>query len=243
MFNVSGRKHTTEFDTRARLRQLAEARDNTVPAQPAPDWIDETPPEPQAPRTLVKARLGNLRLPVVAAAVVVVAVCATVGILAAQPEKETPPPLPAAATSSSARPVTGRIVVSVVGRVPKPGLVTLSEGARVADAVDAAGGASGPDALALNMARRLSDGEQIYVGIPPPPEAVTVPQAKPAKVDLNTATVAQLDGLPGVGAVTAQRVIDWRTEHGHFTAVEQLRQIEGIGETRYTKLKDLVTVR
>ncbi|ALG14724.1 hypothetical protein AOZ06_11760 [Kibdelosporangium phytohabitans] len=192
---------------------------------------------------MVKARLGNLRLPVVAAAVVVVAVCATVGILAAQPEKETPPPLPAAATSSSARPVTGRIVVSVVGRVPKPGLVTLSEGARVADAVDAAGGASGPDALALNMARRLSDGEQIYVGIPPPPEAVTVPQAKPAKVDLNTATVAQLDGLPGVGAVTAQRVIDWRTEHGHFTAVEQLRQIEGIGETRYTKLKDLVTVR
>lgn len=133
--------------------------------------------------------------------------------------------------------------MSVVGRVPKPGLITLSEGARVADAVDAAGGASDVDSLALNMARRLTDGEQIYVGVPPPPEAMTAPQAKPAKVDINTATVAQLDGLPGVGAVTAQRIVEWRTEHGLFAAVEQLREIEGIGETRYTKLKDLVTVR
>ncbi len=99
------------------------------------------------------------------------------------------------------------------------------------------------DALTLNMARRLADGEQIYVGIPPPPEAAPAPQPKPAKLDLNTATTAQLDDLPGVGAVTAQRILDWRTERGPFTAVEQLRQIDGIGESRYSKLKDLVTVR
>ncbi len=99
------------------------------------------------------------------------------------------------------------------------------------------------DALALNMARRLTDGEQIYVGIPPPPEAAPTPQSKPAKIDLNTATATQLDSLPGVGTVTAQRIIDWRTERGPFTAVDQLRNIDGIGETRYSKLKDLVTVR
>jgi competence protein ComEA len=67
--------------------------------------------------------------------------------------------------------------------------------------------------------------------------------AKPAKLDLNTATAAQLDELPGVGAVTAQRILDYRTGRGHFTAVEQLRQVDGIGESRYTKLKELVTVR
>ncbi len=99
------------------------------------------------------------------------------------------------------------------------------------------------DALTLNMARRLADGEQIYVGIPPPPEAAPAPQSKPAKLDLNTATTAQLDDLPGVGAVTAQRILDFRAERGPFTAVEQLRQIDGIGESRYSKLKDLVTVR
>nr|WP_042194323.1 ComEA family DNA-binding protein [Kibdelosporangium sp. MJ126-NF4]CEL21246.1 comE operon protein 1, putative [Kibdelosporangium sp. MJ126-NF4]CTQ96186.1 comE operon protein 1, putative [Kibdelosporangium sp. MJ126-NF4] len=242
MFNASRREATAGSDPQNRLRQLAAARSGTGPGEPVPEWIDETPPQQQSqPRA--KERLIGLRLPVVATAVVVVAACATIGILVAQPEKETPPPLPAAATSESAPRVASRIVVSVVGRVPRPGLVTLSDGARVADAVQAAGGASDVDSLALNMARRLTDGEQVYVGIPPPPEAVAVPQAKPAKVDLNTATVAQLDDLPGVGAVTAQRIIEWRTGHGLFTAVEQLRQIEGIGETRYTKLKDLVTVR
>lgn len=162
----------------------------------------------------------------------------------AQPETEVPPLLPAAVVSTDAPASTGSMVISVVGRVPKPGLITLPEGSRVADAIQAAGGASDVDALALNMARRLADGEQIYVGIPPPLEAqLPIPQSKPAKIDLNTATSAQLDTLPGVGAVTAQRIIDWRAQRGPFKAVEQLRQIDGIGESRYTKLKDLVTVR
>lgn len=242
MFDTLRRTPANETDPKIRLRQLAAARGTEIP-DTTTEWIDETPPAP--PREgAVRTRLKNLRLPVVATAAVVVAACTAIGILVAQPEKEVPPPLPAAAVSNDPRPSKGRIVVSVVGRVPKPGLVTLSEGDRVADAVQAAGGASEVDALALNMARRLADGEQIYVGIPPPPEAVAAaPQSKPAKIDLNSATPAQLDDLPGVGAVTAQRIIDWRTERGPFTAVEQLRQIDGIGESRYSKLKDLVTVR
>jgi competence protein ComEA len=178
----------------------------------------------------------------VATAVVVVAAITVVGLVAARPEKEMPPPLPAAAVASSSASASSSIVVSVVGKVPRPGLVTLPEGARVADAVRAAGGASEVDLLALNVARRLADGEQVYVGIPPQADAGPMP-AKPAKLDLNTATAAQLDELPGVGAVTAQRILDYRTGRGHFTAVEQLRQVDGIGESRYTKLKELVTVR
>ncbi|CAM4060816.1 ComEA family DNA-binding protein [Kibdelosporangium persicum] len=237
MFETLRRKTADDKDPRTRLRELATASTVTVPEH-TEEWIDETPPEPVA-----RPRLKNLRLPVVVTATVVIAACATIGILVAQPDKEVPPPLPAAVVTTNTSTATGRIVVSVVGRVPRPGLVTLPEGARVADAVHAAGGASDLDTLALNMARRLSDGEQIYVGIPPPPEAAPAPQSKPAKIDLNTATAAQLDSLPGVGAVTAQRIIDWRTERGPFTAVDQLRNIDGIGETRYSRLKDLVTVR
>jgi len=218
----------------ARLKQLAAARQNH-------EWIDETEPEPEPPTA--KPRPFGQRLPAVATAVaVVVAVCAVVGLSVSGPEKEVPPPLPAAAVATTTQ-TSSAIVVSVVGKVGKPGLVTLPEGARVAEAVRAAGGASEVDLLTVNVARRLSDGEQIYVGIPPPPEAPAVAAAKPAKTNLNTATVAELDNLPGVGAVTAQRILDYRTEHGHFTAVVQLRHIDGIGESRYAKLKDLVTIR
>jgi competence protein ComEA len=137
-------------------------------------------------------------------------------------------------------------VVSVVGRVVRPGLVTLPDGARVADALQAAGGpAPGVDVSGLNIARRLTDGEQIYVGVPAPPEALPGPASggTPEKVDLNTASVAQLDTLPGVGAVTAQRIVDWRSQHGRFTKVEQLREIDGIGPAKYGQLKDLVVAR
>src|SRR5439155_20853580 len=123
-------------------------------------------------------------------------------------------------------------------------------GSRVADAVRAAGGAlPGTNLVGLNLARRLVDGEQIYVGITPPPEAAG-PGPGPSggtqpagKLDLNTATVAQLDELPGVGQVIAQRIVDWRTKHGRFTSVDQLRQVDGLTGTRLVKLRDRVTVR
>jgi competence protein ComEA len=163
-----------------------------------------------------------------------------------------PPPSPAPAGRGS-----GVLVVSVVGKVHKPGLVRLPDGSRVADAIGKAGGPlPKADLATVNLARRVVDGEQIAVGVPqppgssepvppsgapgggPPPGAGSVPGGK---VDLNRATVQQLDTLPGVGPVTAQRILDWRVRHGRFTAVEQLREVEGIGERRFGQLKGLVS--
>jgi competence protein ComEA len=233
MFDSLRRRAAHSGSASARLKELIAA----APPQPAQqaEWVDETPPP------VARSRLPNRRLPLVLGAVVIAAGCAVLGLLLSRPEKETPPPLPAAVATTVHEHSSATIVVSVVGRVATPGLMTLPEGARVADAVRAAGGASDADSVALNMARRLADGEQVYVGIPAPPEAG--PMAKPAKVDLNAASVSQLDGLPGVGQVTAQRIVDWRTQHGRFAAVEQLRQVDGIGDSRFARLKDLVTVR
>ncbi len=176
----------------------------------------------------------------------------TVLLFGGTPEPEPPPPLPAArgaAAPGDAKPAGENVVVSVVGKVGSPGVVTVPGGSRVADALRAAGGvAAGTDLRDINLARRLVDGEQLYVGIPAPPgiSAPTPAQAgagAPAgKLDLNSATTNQLDTLPGVGAVTAQRIVDWRTQHGRFTAVEQLREVDGIGETRFSRLREQVSV-
>jgi competence protein ComEA len=143
------------------------------------------------------------------------------------------------------------VVVAVGGKVRKPGLVQLPPGARVADALTAAGGAHpGVDVAPLNLARKVSDGELIMVGVTlPPGAAVTAPAAgsvpgQPAAgpINLNTATLADLDTLPGVGPVLAQRILDARGAQGGFKAVSDLREVEGIGSARYEQLKDLVTV-
>ncbi|MEV6812855.1 helix-hairpin-helix domain-containing protein [Micromonospora sp. NPDC051296] len=148
---------------------------------------------------------------------------------------------------------TGELVVAVAGKVRRPGLVRLAAGARVADAVDAAGGAlPGVDVAMLNPARKVTDGELILVGVPAPtPAAGAPPGAGPVagadpgtggRVNLNTATAAQLETLPGVGPVLAQRIIEHRDRHGGFRSVSDLRQVNGIGDARYEQLKDLVTV-
>ena len=134
------------------------------------------------------------------------------------------------------------VVVSVGGRVPRPGLLRLPAGSRVDDAVRAAGGAlPGADLGALNLARRLVDGEQIQVGVP---QSAVAPGASgpAALLDLNGATLQQLDALPGIGPVLAQKVLDWRTEHGRFGSVDQLREVPGIGESKYAELKGKVGV-
>lgn len=150
---------------------------------------------------------------------------------------------------------TGEMVVAVAGRVRRPGLVRVPAGARVADAVEAAGGAlPGVDVALLNPARKVADGELILVGVTAPPGA-TGPDAAPAgpaaapggglpsgKVNLNSATLAQLDTLPGVGPVLAQRILAHRDQQGGFRSVGDLRQVDGIGDARYEQLKDLVTV-
>jgi len=145
----------------------------------------------------------------------------------------------------------GTVTVDVVGRVRRAGVVRLPAGSRVLDAVQAAGGAApGADLDAVNLARKVVDGEQIRVparGEHPPPPAATgggtgtgAPQPA-GPIDLNTATVEQLDALPGVGEVTAGRIVAYRTAHP-FRSVEELRQVDGIGERRFAVLKDLVTV-
>ena len=159
------------------------------------------------------------------------------------PESPDSPGGPASAASAA------EVVVSVAGKVGKPGLVRLPAGARVADALEAAGGPKpGVDVAMLNLARKVVDGELILVGITPSPGQPAPPGVSgPAApgggpVNLNTATIADLDTLPGVGPVLAQRILDARDAQGGFRAVSDLRQVDGIGESRYEQLKDLVTV-
>jgi competence protein ComEA len=158
--------------------------------------------------------------------------------------------LPRAApdTSAGSAGPSGRLAVHVAGHVRHPGLVQLPVGSRVHDAIRAAGGVtSGADLDAVNLARKLADGEQVLIpgpGDPPPPlppGAGPTPGTPTTPLDLNTATVEQLDTLPGVGEVTAGRIVAYRSAHP-FTAVDELLEVPGIGQRRFEQLKDLVTV-
>ncbi|HET8641484.1 MAG TPA: ComEA family DNA-binding protein [Pseudonocardiaceae bacterium] len=204
--------------------------------------------------TEVRMDPGRRAAVVLAAVLLLGAAAAGFGVWRSRPVAETiPVSLPSATSSDAAPNGTGELVVSVAGQVVRPGLVRLPPGARVADAVTAAGGpVPGADLTGLNLARRLTDGEHVVVG--PAPMAAGAGAAGTggsgaggsgaaagARVDLNTATLADLDALPGVGPVTAQRILDWREQHGRFTSIDQLREIEGIGETRFARLRDLVT--
>ncbi len=150
-------------------------------------------------------------------------------------------------SAAAGRPA-GEIVVDVTGKVRDPGVHTLPAGSRVTDALRAAGGVRpGTDTDGLNRARFLTDGEQIVVGGPAPPAApgqavggAAAGAGPSAPVSLNTATVEQLDALPGVGPVLAQHIVDFRTQHGGFRSVDELRQVRGIGDRRYSDLRDLV---
>ncbi|WP_308437006.1 ComEA family DNA-binding protein [Streptomyces finlayi] len=139
------------------------------------------------------------------------------------------------------------VVVDVSGKVRKPGVLRLPAGSRVADALRAAGGVkAGTGTEGLNRARVLTDGEHVVVGGPAPPPMVGGVAAGPGgrppvvPVSLNSATVEQLDTLPGVGPVLAQHIVDYRIEHGGFRSVEELREVNGIGDRRFTDLQKLV---
>lgn len=142
-------------------------------------------------------------------------------------------------------PPAQRVVVDVVGGVRRPGLYRLRVGARVYDAVARAGGATRRAELGVvNLAAPLVDGAQIVVPVRPRgpgDESAAVAPATPAKVSLATATAEQLDGLPGIGPVTAQKIVDWRTVHGPFRSVDALDDVPGIGPAKIEQLRDLVT--
>ena len=165
-----------------------------------------------------------------------------------------------AGAGAGASTASAEIVVHVVGQVLRPGLVRLRAGARVADAIKQAGGArAGADLSALNLARPVTDGEQIRV--PRPGESAATGTgagsgggragsatgggagaSSGAPVSLNAADTAGLDALPGVGPVLAQRIIDWRAEHGRFTSVDELGEVSGIGDKLLARLRPLVTL-
>lgn len=163
-----------------------------------------------------------------------------------------PPVLTAAAPGAPSAPsaTSTSLIVAVTGRVRNPGVVTVSAGARVIDALKAAGGPlPGADLALLNLARKVADGELVVVGMPadgPGDAAAGASGAAPVgagtPIDLNAATLADLDTLPGVGPVLAQRILDWRTEHGRFANIDQLGDVPGIGESRLAQLRELVRV-
>ncbi|MFB7515111.1 helix-hairpin-helix domain-containing protein [Streptomyces sp. NPDC056144] len=156
----------------------------------------------------------------------------------------------AAASRPAARPAAGpRVVVDVGGKVRRPGVLTLPAGSRVADALEAAGGAKpGADLTGINRARVLMDGEQVLVGVPGMPGSSGVPVGGAGAggggpgvpLSLSAATVEQLDALPGVGPVLARHIVDHRAEHGGFRTVAELRDVNGIGERRFADLEPLV---
>ncbi len=139
---------------------------------------------------------------------------------------------------------TATVTVDVAGKVRRPGIAVLGLGARVIDAIEAAGGARrGVDLSGLNLARVLVDGEQVLVGGPAPPTpSGAVGSQTGALVNLNTADQVTLETLPGVGPVTAAAIMAWRTDNGPFTAVEELVEVDGIGEATLARLAPLVTI-
>ncbi len=149
-------------------------------------------------------------------------------------------PFPSASPSPSPS-----VLVHVVGAVRRPGVVRLPAGSRVADAVEQAGGLRrNGEVGGTNLARQVTDGERIEVGAPG--RAPDVDQSGSAsdapQVDLNTATADQLDALPGVGPVTAAKILAWRAEHGRFTVVDELAEVAGIGPKTLAELRSLVRV-
>lgn len=160
-------------------------------------------------------------------------------------------PAPASSGAASAAHAGARLVVDVAGKVRRPGIVELSAGARVIDAIKAAGGARhAVDVSDLNLARPLADGEQVVVGLDVP--AVSEPDTPAAagststsgtaRINLNSAGLEELETLPGVGPVTAQAILEWRSENGFFTTTDELLEVSGIGDATLADIEPHVYV-
>ena len=141
--------------------------------------------------------------------------------------------------------VTAEVIVNVAGKVANPGVYKLPIGSRVVDAINLAGNQlKGVDISDINLARVLVDGEQILVGTPPAVAAkkATAKVSASNPLDLNRATAAQLDTLPGIGPVTAQRILDYRSKVGRINSVDELKKISGLGGAKFEEIKNLLRV-
>jgi len=143
------------------------------------------------------------------------------------------------------------IVVQVSGAVPRPGVYALAQGSRVQDAISAAGGfLAEANKTGINLARALEDGEQLDIpyadGSSPvildAPTAVATSPSSAELININTASSAELDSLPGIGPTTAQKIIDYRQQNGPFVSKEDIINVSGIGPGTYERIKDLITV-
>lgn len=242
------------------------------PTAPLPGPTAAAVPPPAVPRpgrhaarrrSSFAVRLPGLGAPQLTVLALVVAVGIAVSAWWVVGDQSRPAP-PSARPAATAEPLVatdpsagvsatsgGEVTVDVTGKVRRPGIVVLDAGARVVDALAAAGGErTGVDLSSLNLARVLVDGEQIVVGAPQGP-VPTVPAAPPgtappgapvALVNLNTASQAELETLPDVGPVTALAILSWREEHGGFTSVDELLEVDGIGEATLSNLAPYVTV-
>jgi len=280
-----GRAQPPGGPRRARVRSVAGplSRPGVLPEEWADDFVDEQVAAPgrQEPQDTADGGyqlppggaalltrfigLGRAHVGAIVLVLVVALIFTATRVMAAKGHdvQDTPltPALTPVVAQSTASPTEAdtpiEMMVHVLGAVATPGVVVLSPGARVADAIGAAGGLSqDADCAELNLAAPVSDGDQVVVGTRSAPrgevrragEPTTVPasgsgsQGAGSTLDLNTATADQLDGLPGVGPVTAQRILAWRDQHGRFTRVEELQEVDGIGEKTYAQLAPLVRV-
>lgn len=252
---------------RARLR-VAPSEPPVAPDEPHPSVpvvaslaaADDEAGLPAPPKLATKLlRLGRAHAATLGVVLVVALVLAGTRLMAAQghdiAEISPTPMLSPAPTSSPASPTPPPLRVHVLGAVMSPGVVQVPAGSRVADVIAAAGGlAPDADCGELNLAAPVPDGAQIIIGTLSAPRGdvrtETEPAAGPAAgggasaptLNLNTATQAQLESLPGVGPVTAQRIVAWRDANGGFTRVEELQEVDGIGPKTYAQLAPLVHV-
>lgn len=225
------------------------------------EWLRDQVPDTLRGRTELGSGAVLLVVGLVALAVVGAVVAALrmqgdsepVPVQVGQPPTSAASPLISSAPSGSAgaspAAATGRVTVDVAGKVRRPGVTTLPAGSRVVDALKRAGGArAGVDLSSLNLARVLVDGEQILVGrgMPGGGVAAGISSAAPdpagALINLNTATGEQLETLPGVGPVTAQKILDWRTANGAFSSVDELLEVDGIGDKTLAEVAPHVTL-
>lgn len=177
------------------------------------------------------------------AAIVLVIVAACVSVVIGVTRTASTPVEEIPYTDTVAEPAA--LYVHVFGAVEKPGLYRLSDGSRVVDVIAAAGGLRGDaDAAAVNLARRLADGEQLRVPVvgESAPDTPAGQAPGDGRVNLNTADAAALDTLPRIGPAMAERILQWRADNGRFTSVDDLLAVPGIGEKMLEGLRDLVTV-